>query len=163
MEKTLEINIRIKIAESEKDLDQSWQLLLQKAKEASFRAYAPYSNFNVGAAVLLDNNEIITGNNQENAVYPTGLCAERVALFAAGSQYPESTIKRIAIIARKGKAGTFLPASPCGGCRQAISEYESKGKSPIMILIPGPDNTFYIVNGIDSLLPLKFSPDSLSD
>lgn len=162
MDKRLEINIKIEVVESENDLDDAWQLLIQKAKEASYSAYAPYSDFNVGAAVQLDNDIIVTGNNQENAVYPTGLCAERVALFAASSQYPKNAVKRMAIMAQKGKKGKFLPATPCGGCRQAISEYETKGKIPIRVLMMGPHHTLYLVNNSDSLLPLKFSPDSLT-
>ena len=162
MGKKFEIKIQVEMVESEDDLDESWQLLLQKAKETSYDAYAPYSDFNVGAAVLLNNNVIVTGNNQENAVYPAGLCAERVALFSAGSQYPENSVKRMAVIAQKGKTGKFLPATPCGGCRQVISEYEIKGKMPIQILMLGPDQIMYIVNSSDGLLPLKFSPDSLT-
>lgn len=162
MGKKLEIKINIEVVESEGDLDKSWQVLFQKAKESSYDAYAPYSDFNVGAAVLLDNNIIVTGNNQENAVYPTGLCAERVALFSASSQYPENSVVRIAVAAQKGKTGKFLPATPCGGCRQAISEYESKGKTPIQILMLAPDHNIYIADSADGLLPLKFTPDSLS-
>lgn len=161
MKRKLEINISVEVVDSADDLDESWQTLLKKAQETSYNAYAPYSDFNVGAAVLLSNGVIVTGSNQENAVYPAGLCAERVALFYAGSQYPESPVKRIAIAAQKGKAGVFLPATPCGGCRQVISEYESKGKVPIQLLMLGPGHSLYIVNNSDSLLPLKFSPDSL--
>ena len=161
MGKKLEIKIDVEVVETESDLDESWQVLLQKAKACSYNAYAPYSDFHVGAAVLLDNNIVITGNNQENAVYPTGLCAERVALFSANSQYPDNSVKRIAVVAQKGKNGKFLPATPCGSCRQVISEYEMKGKAPVQILMLAPDHTIYIVNSADDLLPLKFSQDSL--
>ena len=162
MAKILQIKIDIEVAESMEDLDPTWLDLVSKAKESSIDAYAPYSNFHVGAAVLLDSNIIITGNNQENAVYPAGLCAERVALFAAATQYPSAPVKRIAIVARKNNLGDFLPASPCGSCRQVMSEYETRSKIPMEILIFAPDKKIYIMKGIDSLLPLKFSRNNLS-
>ncbi len=162
MAKILQLKINIEVAESMDDLDQQWQRLILKAKESSIGAYAPYSNFHVGAAALLNNNIIVTGNNQENAVYPAGLCAERVALFSAATQYPAYPVERIAIVARKNNTGEFLPASPCGSCRQVMSEYETKSKTPIQVLIFAPDKNIYIIKGTDSLLPIKFSKNDLS-
>jgi cytidine deaminase len=120
-------------------------------------AYAPYSEFHVGAAVLLENGEIIAGNNQENAAYPSGLCAERVALFYAGSQYPTIAIKTIAISVKSKNVIISEPLSPCGGCRQVIAEYENKFKKPIRIIMSGEKGQIYIANSIESLLPLMFS------
>ena len=161
MAKILPLKINIEVTESIDDLDQTWQGLVRKAKESSVDAYAPYSNFQVGAAFLLNNNIIITGNNQENAVYPVGLCAERVALFAAAAQYPAQWVERIAIVARKNNTGEFLPASPCGSCRQVMSEYETKSQIPIQVLIFAPEKKIYVIKGIDSLLPFKFSRNNL--
>jgi cytidine deaminase len=129
--------------------------LIDFAKEACARAYAPYSQFQVGAAVLLANGEIITGTNQENVAFPSGLCAERTVLFYANSQFPEQTVQSLAIAAYT--QGDFLdkPVSPCGACRQVILETEMRYKSPIRILLYGKSE-IYIVEGIGDLLPLAF-------
>ncbi|MDN5212468.1 cytidine deaminase [Fulvivirgaceae bacterium BMA12] len=161
MAKILELKIDIEVAESMDDLDPQWQRLIREAGESINGAYAPYSNFYVGAAVLLNNNIIVTGNNQENAAYPAGMCAERVALFSAAAQYPAYPVERIAIVARKNNSQEFLPASPCGSCRQVMSEYETRSKNPIQVLIFAPDKNMYIIKGIDSLLPIKFSKNDL--
>ncbi len=130
--------------------------LMQKAQEASNTAYAPYSNFNVGAAVLLENGEIVKGSNQENAAYPTGLCAERVAVFSAASNYPGVAIKTIAITAKSSKIAVDNPISPCGNCRQAISEYEVLYKKPIRFLLMGETGKVLELKSVESLLPLRF-------
>jgi len=129
--------------------------LIDFAKEASSRAYAPYSQFQVGAAVLLANGEIVTGSNQENVAFPSGLCAERTALFYANSQYPEQAVKSLAIAAYT--QGDFIdkPISPCGACRQVILETEMRYHSPIRILLYGKSE-IYIIEGINDLLPLAF-------
>ena len=128
--------------------------LILKAKKATERAYAPYSQFKVGAAVLLANGEIITGNNQENAAYPSGLCAERVALFYAQARYPDIAI-RCLVIAAVGDipATTFI--TPCGACRQVMVECEKRGKNPMRILLCSETEVLEIDTAAD-LLPLKF-------
>ncbi|AUP80263.1 cytidine deaminase [Flavivirga eckloniae] len=130
--------------------------LMQKAFKARNRAYAPYSNFTVGAALLLDNGEIITGNNQENASYPSGLCAERTAIYYAGSQYPDAKIIRMAISAGSKNNPTTKPIPPCGACRQAIAEYEIKQETPIEIYFMGETGKVARSNSLANLLPLVF-------
>jgi len=136
--------------------------LIDYAKEACFRAYAPYSQFQVGAAVLLANGDIITGNNQENVAFPSGLCAERTALFYANSQYPEQAVKSLAIAAYT--QGDFIdkPISPCGACRQVILETEMRFHSPIRIFLYGKSE-IYIINSINDLLPLAFGTIEKND
>ena len=143
------------------ELEENHHALMLKAREACHDAYAPYSGFQVGAALRLDNDLIVVGNNQENAAYPSGLCAERVALFAAHSQHPGLNILTIAISAcRKGHT-TYLEVSPCGGCRQVMMEFQSLQDRDIEVLMEGPDGTIYLLSSIDTLLPLKFSKNSL--
>jgi cytidine deaminase len=139
------------------DLNKSEAELIKLAKGAIKNAYAPYSEFKVGAAVLLANGEIITGNNQENAAYPSGLCAERVALFYASSQYPGVVVKSIAIAVKSKKTIIKEPLSPCGSCRQVIAEYENLNKKPIKIIMTGEKGPVYVAKSIESLLPLMFS------
>ncbi|WP_350287102.1 cytidine deaminase [uncultured Croceitalea sp.] len=137
--------------------------LLAQAVTARKRAYAPYSDFNVGAAVLLDNGTIVLGNNQENASYPSGLCAERVAIFSAGANYPYERIKMIAVSAASKNYKVTEPAGPCGNCRQAMAEYEQKQKKPIQILMRGESGPIYKCESINDLLPLAFNNSFLSD
>ena len=111
------------------------QELIQQAMKACGLAYAPYSNFFVGAAVLLENGEVVLGANQENAAYPSGLCAERVTLFATSSCHPGKAVKKIAVAARWEGKDTVVPAPPCGSCRQVMLEYENKQENPIEILM----------------------------
>lgn len=137
-----------------KELSNADSVLILKAKEATKKAYAPYSQFKVGTAVLLANGEIITGNNQENAAYPSGLCAERVALFYAQSNYPGIAIFSLAIAA----VGSFSSAefiSPCGACRQVMVEYEKRTKHPMRILLCNETDVLEIDSAAD-LLPLRF-------
>lgn len=131
--------------------------LVDFAREACQRTYAPYSKFAVGAAISLSNGEIVSGSNQENVAYPSGMCAERVACFYAHSQHPEAQFKTIAIAAcdADGK-GTQLPISPCGNCRQALLEYETLADSDIKIILVG-EKEIYILPSVKSLLPLAFS------
>ena len=137
------------------ELNKEEKTLIEAAKSSSMNAYAPYSLFKVGAAVLLENNEVITGNNQENIAYPSGLCAERVAVFHANSTFPETKIKTIAIVAFFD--GNFVEQiSPCGSCRQVLWEIENKQKCPIRILLYGR-NKIYIIDSIKDLMPLSFS------
>lgn len=140
---------------AEDDFDESVRKLVEAAKEASCRAYAPYSKFQVGAAVLLANGKIVTGNNQENGAYPSGLCAERTALFAAGANYPDVAVAAIAIAAQT--EGEFLkkPITPCGACRQVMQESEARAGSEMQIILYGTDKTLKI-NGVRTLLPFSF-------
>ncbi len=161
MAKRIKQEIIFEVFENIQELSEQQKTLVQKAIAASKQAYAPYSKFSVGAAVLLEDGEIIIGNNQENAVYPTGLCAERVALFSASANFPSSKVEAIAIVATNSNDKIILPASPCGGCRQAISEYESKHDKPIEIIMSAGNEKFYIADSIEHLLPLRFTADDL--
>ena len=138
--------------------------LFKATKAACLNAYAPYSNFFVGAAVLLADGQIWQGNNQENAAYPSGLCAERVALFHASANNPDLEVKAIAIVAKKGNASDFLaqPAPPCGSCRQVIAEYEHKFKNDIKIYLLGENEQAWAFKSMKNLLPLAFSGDFLT-
>ena len=139
------------------ELSDTERALIEKAKESTYHAYAPYSNFHVGAAILLKNGVIVPGCNQENAAFPSGLCAERSAIFAAGAQYPDQPVMMLAIAERDSK-GEFLeePASPCGSCRQVIIETETRFQQPVRILLYGTKHT-YIMDGIKHLMPLSFT------
>lgn len=130
--------------------------LMEAAKEAVKNAYAPYSGFKVGAAVRLDDGRIVTGSNQENAAYPAGLCAERVALFAAASQFPDIKIKAISVAA-ENRNGESTPVTPCGSCRQVMLEYETRQGEPVEILLPGPDMTILHFSRTADLLPFGFN------
>jgi len=134
--------------------------LLQCAREAGKNAYAPYSHFRIGSAVLLENGEIIRGNNQENAAYPSGLCAERVALFYASANYPFVGVKALAISALNIENIRTEIAKPCGACRQVISEYEDLAGTPVRIILDGL-NSIYVFEGIDNLLPMRFKKEDL--
>lgn len=135
--------------------------LMELAVKARSDAYAPYSGFKVGAAVLLLNGETVIGNNQENASYPSGLCAERVAVFQAGARYPGTPVKAIAISASSGSFELKSPAAPCGNCRQAILEYEQHYNSPIKILMMGVSGEVFACQSIADLLPLSFGKSYL--
>lgn len=131
--------------------------LVELARKSTYRSYAPYSKFHVGAAILLSNGETVTGANQENAAYPSGLCAERTAAYYAHANYPDATFKMIAIAAR-GTDGnpTEKPVSPCGACRQALLEYETLAKHNVPVILAGKDKV-YIFRSVNSTLPYCFS------
>lgn len=153
-----EVELKTVIQECQMDeLSAEDRQLVEQAIEATRRSYAPYSHFRVGAAVRLGNGEIVIGCNQENAAYPSGLCAERTALFAAGALYPDVPVKVLAVAAR-GTDGemTEEPTGPCGSCRQVIIESETRAKHPIRILLYGR-RCVYIIDGIRQLMPLTFS------
>ena len=146
---------------TEEELNETEQKLIEAAKEATFRSYAPYSQFHVGASVLLANDEIITGNNQENCAFPSGLCAERTTLFYANSRYPDIPVKILCIAARD-TSGEFTkdPISPCGGCRQVMLETEHRFGIPMLVMLYGTDGTYFIASARD-LLPVAFDSESL--
>jgi cytidine deaminase len=153
-----EVELKTVIQECQMDeLSAEDRQLVEQAIEATRRSYAPYSHFHVGAAVRLENGEIVIGCNQENAAYPSGLCAERTALFAAGALYPDVPVRVLAVAAR-GTDGemTEEPTGPCGSCRQVIIESETRAKHPIRILLYGR-RCVYIIDGIRQLMPLTFS------
>ncbi len=157
----LNINTTFKVFDSIDELDIDTKNLMQKAIEARKTAYAPYSNFSVGAALLLDNEEVITGTNQENAAYPSGLCAERVAVFYAGSQYPNAKILKLCITASPNDRDSDIPIPPCGSCRQSIAEYETKQELPIEIYFMGAKGEIYKSDSLKNLLPLMFDKNHL--
>ncbi|HNQ68962.1 MAG TPA: cytidine deaminase [Bacteroidales bacterium] len=135
--------------------------LVNIAIESALNAYAPYSHFRVGAAVLLSNDMVIKGNNQENAAYPSGLCAERVAMFYANANYPESSVKAIAVVVVDSDGNVIEQnISPCGSCRQALAESEMRFKKPIKILLASKDSVL-IFNSVEDLLPLSFNQGDL--
>jgi cytidine deaminase len=139
-----------------------WQDLVNKAKKMTHQAYAPYSNFNVGAALLLENNEIILGSNQENAAYPSGLCAERVAFFSASANFPNVKMKVVAVSARSTEFEVNSPVAPCGSCRQVMLEYECKQEDDIIVLLTSDSGIIYQIDKVADLLPFFFSKSSLS-
>ena len=152
----LELKSVIKVCQRE-ELSPEERHLIELAIEGTSRSYAPYSKFHVGAAVRLDNGVEIIGCNQENAAYPSGLCAERTALFSAGAQYPDVPVRMLSIAAR-GTDGELVeePVGPCGSCRQVIIESETRAKSPMRILLYGRKYV-YVIDGIRELMPLTFS------
>lgn len=154
--KHLDIHVPV-IALRDDELTETDLTLVKKAREATYRAYAPYSKFHVGAAILLDNGEIVVGNNQENAAYPSGICAERTASFYAHATYPDAKFVAIAIAARD-TSGCELrdPISPCGACRQVLQEYETLAGHDVRVILAGADQC-YILNSVHSLLPLSFT------
>lgn len=146
---------------SPSELNADDQTLLEKAREAGRNAYAPYSAFYVGAALRLANGVVVTGSNQENVAYPSGLCAERVAIFHAGATYPDVAVDTIAVNCTSTRFTVDRPLSPCGACRQVIAEYERKGGKDIRILLSGETGAVYAVASIRDLLPLSFEADEL--
>lgn len=158
--KELNIQIPIKIYEYE-ELNDADRKLIDIACEATKRSYAPYSHFSVGAAAQLANNIIVTGTNQENAAYPSGLCAERTTLFYANSQYPDQAVETLAIAARNERE-EFLeaPIPPCGACRQVMLETEKRFGRPMRVLLYGKKG-IYELKSIGALLPLSFDASAM--
>lgn len=154
--KEIKIESLLTVYESLDELPKDVVSLMEKAMEAREKSYSPYSNFSVGAAILLENNEIVTGSNQENASYPSGLCAERTAIFYAGAQYPDVAMIRMAIIAGSKTKVTDAPIPPCGACRQSIAEYEVKQDRPIELYFMGEKGKVVKSHSLANLLPLVF-------
>lgn len=159
--KKIEINTSFTAFQSVEELPQDVQDLMHKAVEIRKNAYAPYSKFRVGAALLLNNGKIVLGSNQENAAYPSGLCAERVAIFHSNAIYPDARIVKMAITAASDTNKTTTPIPPCGACRQSISEYEFKQNTPIEIYFMGESGEIYKSDSIKNLLPLTFDKNFL--
>ena len=155
--KKIEINVyEYSFSELDKDLQQ----LITTAKDNTKKSYSPYSKFAVGAALLLENGQIISGSNQENAAYPSGLCAERTAVFYANAMYPSVAPKALAIAAFYNGAFVEEPISPCGSCRQVLLETETRYKTDIQILLYG-ENRIYLIPSVKQLLPLAFNEQNL--
>ncbi len=159
--KQIEIRTSFTVYQSLDELPQEIQSLMQQAVEVRKNAYAPYSKFKVGTALLLDNGKVVLGSNQENAAYPSGLCAERVAIFQSGAIYPDAKIIKMAITAASDTNQTLAPIPPCGSCRQSIYEYEFKQNTPIAIYFMGVSGEIYKSDSIKNLLPLSFDKNFL--
>jgi cytidine deaminase len=149
------------VYESIQELSAEDRWLMEQAMAACHRAYAPYSGFRVGSALLLDDGTLITGSNQEHAAFPSGLCAERVAFFHVGSTYPEKKITAVAIAALLGDDLLPHPVSPCGNCRQVMAEFEGRYGQPIRLIMLAENNKYVVLPAIRLLLPFLFSSESL--
>jgi cytidine deaminase len=156
--------IRIDYVEfqSSSELNEDDRVLLEKARAATSNAYAPYSQFHVGAAARLANGEIITGSNQENASFPAGLCAERVMLSAISSLYPQIAIPVMAVSYDQPGTQSTEPIAPCGLCRQTLQEYEFRSKQPIRLILSGMNGKVMIFSSVSDLLPLAFTKEAMS-
>ncbi len=160
MEK-LQITTALDVYASVDDLPSDARDLMSLAVEARKKAYAPYSQFKVGAALLLDNGEVVVGSNQENAAYPSGLCAERVAIFHAGSKFPDAKILLGAVTAASSNKMVKEPVPSCGACRQSMLEYEHRQKSPISLYFMGEEGKVYRSHSVKDLLPFTFNASFL--
>ena len=150
-----QLHIKYNVFNKLTDLPEKTQNLMKQAITTREKAYAPYSKFKVGAAVLLKNGQTFVGSNQENAAYPSGLCAERVAIYQAATQYPDEEIEMIAI-SGSAQDPTAFPVSPCGACRQSLSEYETKQKKLIPVYFMGAEGEIVQTESIKDLLPFLF-------
>ncbi len=154
--KEIQITSVLQVYDSFDELPKDIQDLMEKSMEIRDKAYAPYSEFLVGAALLLENGEIVLGNNQENACYPSGLCAERTAIYYAGANFPDVPVLTMALSAKSLKYKLITPTPPCGACRQAIAEYEQKQENPITIYFMGETGKVVKSSSLSNLLPLIF-------
>jgi cytidine deaminase len=159
--KKITITTEFSVFDNKEQLPGEIKNLMELAIEIRKKAYAPYSKFRVGAAILLDNGKIVLGSNQENAAYPSGLCAERVAIFQAGAIYPDAKILKLAITATADEKPVNSPIPPCGSCRQSIAEYEFKQNTPIEIFFMGESGEVYKSDSLTNLLPLVFDKNYL--
>ena len=159
--KQINITTTFSVFDSKEELATDLLDLMDQAIEIRKRAYAPYSKFRVGCAILLNNGKIVLGSNQENAAYPSGLCAERVAIFQAGAIYPEAKIVKMAISATSDEKPVLAPIPPCGACRQSIAEYEFKQETPIEIYFMGESGEVYKSDSLKNLLPFLFDKNYL--
>lgn len=159
--KKLVVSSDFSVYESAAELPEMAQKLMEKAMEARSQSYSPYSRFQVGAALLLNNGETVCGSNQENASYPAGLCAERTAIFYAGARYPHAKMLMLCITVKSLDYSVDRPAAPCGSCRQAIAEYENKQETPIEIYFMGETGEVLKSASVADLLPLGFDKNYL--
>lgn len=149
------------ILENPGELDEESRQLLEQAKKSLSHAYAPYSNFRVATAVLLEDGTIVTGTNQENAAYPSGMCAERVALYAVAAQHPGKKIKKLLVIARFGNEPNLSPATSCGPCRQVMLEFEQRQDEPFEVIMQNQQHRWVKARSAEALLPFCFSNENL--
>lgn len=149
------------IHKSSDSLDVESKAMLDKAKEMIPHAYAPYSHFRVSAVVMLEDGTLVTGTNQENAAYPSGICAERLAVFSANHQYPDKKIKKIVIIAQRTGETELAPAASCGGCRQVLLEAENRQGKAFEIIMHTHPNEWVVAPSAASLLPFGFTKQNL--
>ena len=159
--KEIQIETKLSVFESFEELSQSEKDWMNQAIEIRKKAYAPYSKFLVGAAIVLDNGMVLQGSNQENAAYPSGLCAERVVIFYAGANYPNNKIIKLFISATPSDRDSENPIPPCGSCRQSIAEYEIKQDLPIEIYFMGAKGAIYKSDSLKNLLPFMFDKSNL--
>lgn len=159
--KEIQIETKLSVFESFEELSQSEKDFMNQAIEIRKKAYAPYSKFQVGAAIVLDNGVVLQGSNQENAAYPSGLCAERVVIFYAGANYPNNKIMKLFISATPSDRDSENPIPPCGSCRQSIAEYEIKQDLPIEIYFMGAKGAIYKSDSLKNLLPFMFDKNNL--
>ena len=159
--KEVKIETTLQVYDSISELPEEIQKLMSNAVDARNNAYSPYSKFDVGAAILLDNGEVVSGSNQENASYPSGLCAERTAIYYAGAKYPKAKMLKMALTASSQNQQTLQPIPPCGACRQAIAEYEVKQNIPIEIYFMGAKGKVVKSKSLANLLPLVFESSVL--
>ncbi len=155
------ISLEYHIVENISLLPRDEAMLVREAVAMTRNAYAPYSEFSVGAAILLENGEVVRGSNQENGAYPSGLCAERVAAFAASAGFPGVPMKKIAVCAGSDLLNTDEPVSPCGACRQVLLEYETLQQSNIKILLVKENGRILVLDRVEDLLPLSFTGSKL--
>jgi cytidine deaminase len=156
-----EFTFSFEVYDNVEELTREDALLLNSAKAATKNAYAPYSHFRVGTAAILQNGEIITGSNQENASFPAGICAERTLLSAAASRYPGVAIDTLAISYDNEYGPSDRPISPCGICRQSLQEFEQRTGRPIRLILGGREGTIFVLLRSSLLLPLAFTGDEL--
>jgi cytidine deaminase len=159
--KKAKYNFSFEVYEPGEALNKQDAALVKQARKITANAYAPYSNFNVGAAAKLANGKIVTGTNQENAAYPVCICAERVLLSTAATLFPNVAISTLAISYNNKNGKSNHPISPCGICRQSLLEYEERMKQPIRIILTGLEGKIYIIEKASQLLPLSFGSDDL--
>ena len=159
--KEIQVATKLSVYDSIDELAITEKEYMLQAVEIRKKAYAPYSNFQVGAAIVLDNGVVLQGSNQENAAYPSGLCAERVVIFYAGANYPNNKIEKLFISATPSDRESDTPIPPCGACRQSIAEYEIKQDLPIEIYFMGAKGQIYKSDSLKNLLPFIFDKESL--
>ncbi|WP_205502787.1 cytidine deaminase [Rufibacter psychrotolerans] len=161
MTEQVQLTITYEVVSSAQELTPQERQVLQLAQQATHNAYAPYSNFMVGAALLLADGSTHMGTNQENAAYPSGLCAERTLLFGVGSNYPQGKVEIMAVTARRRHEEHFVAACPCGACRQVIAEYQHRQQAPIRFLMQASDGKVVRFQSAGDLLPFTFTKDNL--
>ncbi|WP_192823610.1 cytidine deaminase [Rufibacter sp. LB8] len=161
MTEKVQLNISYEVVSSIAALTDQEQQVMHLAQQATQNAYAPYSNYLVGAALMLSDGSLHQGTNQENAAYPSGLCAERTLLFGVGSNFPDQTMDLLAVTVRRRHETHFLPACPCGACRQVLAEYQNRQGKPMKLLMQAEGGKIIRLQQVEDLLPFMFTKDQL--